>query len=267
MSGTRQCDDPQQRTGDLVRETPVVVSLIVPCYNGEAGLVQSLALLTEWQRQQVVPTEVILSDDGSNGAAADLMDRCATETAHVRVVRSTRNLGKGNAVRLGLAASRGAYCIFLDSDLAYPLSEIAPIVAALEAGADVVIANRLAPDSRYEMRPAFITYLFSRHLGSRLFNRLIQLILLRGVPDTQAGLKGFRRTAAQLVVDRSTVTGFAFDVEALVIATLHACWIRQIAVTFRYDSESSTVRYFRDAWRMSRDLLRIRLNVWRGVYA
>ncbi len=266
-SSTQLCDDPPHSAATYARDTQVAVSLIVPCYNGEGGLVRSLAALRQWLQQQDVETEVILSDDGSNPAAAALLDRCARQSKRICVVRSSRNRGKGHAIRLGLEASRGEYCVFLDSDLAYPLSEVALIVSALDDGADVAIANRLAPESRYEMSPAFITYLFSRHLGSRIFNGLIRLMLLSGVQDTQAGLKGFRRSTARLIAERNTVTGFAFDVEALVIAKLHACRVKQIPVHFRYDSESSTVHYFRDAWRMSRDLMRIRLNVWRGKYA
>ena len=117
------------------------------------------------------------------------------------------------------------------------------------------------------MSPSFFHYLYTRHLMSRAFNKVVQLFLLPGILDTQAGLKGFTAAAATLCFSRTTIPGFGFDVECLYIAQQHGLAIKQTAVEFRYDDEPTTVRFARDSNRMLKDILRVRTNAWRGQYA
>jgi dolichyl-phosphate beta-glucosyltransferase len=101
---------------------------------------------------------------------------------------------------------------------------------------------------------------------SRAFNTFVRMTLLPGVLDTQAGLKGFTAAAAHEVFSRATVAGFGFDVECLFIAQQHGLSVTPVPVAFRYDDEPSTVHFVRDSARMARDVARVRLNGWRGVY-
>ena len=165
-----------------------------------------------------------------------------------------------------MLAARGRYRVFTDVDLAYPLSEVAKIVADLEQGADVAIACRVLPESRYLMSPSFFHYLYTRHLMSRAFNKVVQTFLLPGILDTQAGLKGFTARAAALCFARTTIPGFGFDIECLYIAQQHGLAIRQTAVNFRYDDEPTTVRFARDSNRMLQDIWKVKTNAWRGQY-
>src|SRR5437879_81786 len=173
----------------------------------------------------------------------------------------------GYAVPRRMLAATGGHLFFPDPDLSYPIEEAAKVVAQLEAGSDVAVACRVLPESRYLMSPSFFHYLYTRHLMSRLFNRVVRVALLPGILDTQAGLKAFTARAAQLIFPRLTVAGFGFDVELLYIARKHRLRVRQTAVQYRYDDEPSTVRFAGDAAAMVRDLARIRWNDWRGRYA
>jgi dolichyl-phosphate beta-glucosyltransferase len=116
------------------------------------------------------------------------------------------------------------------------------------------------------MSPTFFSYLYTRHVMSRLFNALVRWTLIPRVRDTQAGLKGFTAAAAELVFPRVTIPRFGFDVEALFIARKFGLSIEQVAVNFRYDEEPTTVRFVKDAAEMARDLGRIRTNEWRRRY-
>jgi dolichyl-phosphate beta-glucosyltransferase len=207
--------------------------------------------------QQDYTSEIILVDDGS--ATPVVADG-------VMVLRNETNRGKGFSVARGMLAAHGTYRVFTDADLAYPPSQINTVLAALGGGADVAVACRVLPESRYIMSPAFFPYLFTRHLLSRALNLGVRLTLVGGVRDTQAGLKGFAAAAADAVFTRLTVTGFAFDVEALVIARRRGLVIREIPVEFRYDDEPTTVRLIQDAARMTRDLITVRWNAMRGRY-
>jgi dolichyl-phosphate beta-glucosyltransferase len=117
------------------------------------------------------------------------------------------------------------------------------------------------------MSPTFFHYLYTRHLMSRAFNRLTQLALLPGILDTQAGLKGFTARAAEVIFSRQTLSGFGFDLECLCIARVHNLAIKQVPVDFYYNDEPSTISFVRHGATMLGDLVRVRRNAARGLYA
>lgn len=243
------------------------LSLVVPTYNGELRLAARLDDMASFLAAQPYSAELILVDDGSApGAERILLDFAAAHRC-VTLLRNDPNRGKGASVTRGMLAARGRYRVFTDADLAFPLSEVNKILHELESGADVAIACRVLPDSRYLMSPSFFHYLYTRHLMSRAFNAMVRMLVLRGVLDTQAGLKGFTAGAADTVFPRVRIPGFGFDVEMLFVAQRHGLTVRQTAVNFRYDREPSTVRFLQAAGTMAGDLFRIKLNGWRGRYA
>jgi len=233
-----------------VAESAIHLSVVVPVRNGADRLPAHLDVLRRYVCAQARPTELVLVDDHSEPGAARLLADFA-----------------GTLPSTTLLTARGARRVFTDADLAYPVAEIDAMVRELDGGADVAIACRVLPESRYLMSPSFFHYLYTRHVMSRLFNRVVRIALLPGILDTQAGLKAFTARAAQLIFPRLTVAGFGFDVELLYIARKHGLEVRQAAVQYRYDDEPSTVRFAADAAAMLRDLARIRWNDWRGRYA
>ncbi len=242
------------------------LSVIVPAYNGEDRLPGALSQLGAWLDALPYSSELIIVDDCSGPAAARVMADFAAGRPHTRVIRNQTNLGKGAGVASGMLAASGELRVFTDADLAYPPSEIGKIIADLESGADVAIACRVLPESRYLMSPSFFHYLYTRHLMSRAFNLMVRALLLRDVRDSQAGLKGFTARAAETVFPRLTIPRFGFDVEALFIAQLHGFHIRQTAVYFRYDEEPTTIKFTQSVFTMIADLLHVRWNHLRGAY-
>ena len=242
------------------------LSVVVPAYNGEDRLPGSLAQLGSWLDALPYPTELILVDDCSRAPAATVLRDFAAQRPGTQLIRNDVNIGKGAGVARGMLAATGDYRVFTDADLAYPPPEIGKIVADLEAGADVAIACRVLPESRYLMSPSFFHYLYTRHLMSRAFNLMVRATLLRDVLDSQAGLKGYTARAAEVVFPRLTIPRFGFDVETLFIAQLHGFSVKQTAVHFRYDEEPSTITFTESVFRMMADLVQVRMNHLRGRY-
>lgn len=242
------------------------LSVVVPVWNGAERVASSLCALERVLRQLPRAAELVVVDDGSDDEARGVLSAFAGSTP-LRVLRNDRNRGKGYSVARGMLAAAGELRVFIDADLAYPPEEIETVVDALERGSDIAIACRVLAESRYVMSPVFFPYLFTRHLMSRAFNAVVRQLLVPGVLDSQAGLKGFTRAAAEVVFPRLTIPGFGFDVECLYIAARHGLRVSQVPVTFRYDDEPSTVRFARDGVRMLADIARIRINGWHGRYA
>lgn len=252
------------------RREAIYLSVIVPVWNGAEQLTRTLYALHDRLGELPYTSELIVVDDCSDDDAVYTMTAFAEAVGRggprVRILRNETNRGKGYSVRRGMLAATGALRVFTDSDLAYPATEIDAIVGALEDGSDVAVACRALPESRYVMSPTFFPYLFTRHLMSRAYNALVRWVLVRSVLDTQAGLKGFTREAAEQIFPRLTINRFGFDVECLYLAQRQGRQLVQVPVTFRYDDEPSTVRVLRDGARMFTDVGRIILNARRGRY-
>jgi dolichyl-phosphate beta-glucosyltransferase len=242
------------------------VSLVVPVHHCVGSLDKLLGELDKFLDDAPVSAELVMVDDRGRHPEASAELRRFAGRPHVRVLQNDRNRGKGFSVARGMLEAAGAFRVFTDADLAYPLDEVWKIVSVLERGADVAIACRVLPESQYTMSARYLRYIYTRHVMSRVFNRMVRMTLIPGVLDTQAGLKGYTAAAARDVFSRVRIAGFGFDLESLFVARRLGLRIDQVPVRFRYNDEPTTVRFVRDARRMAADLARIRWRGWTGGY-
>jgi dolichyl-phosphate beta-glucosyltransferase len=242
------------------------LSLVVPVHHCLGSLDRLLGELDKFLRDASEPTELVLVDDRGSEPNASAELRCFARRPNVRVLQNDRNRGKGFSVARGMLEAEGAFRVFTDADLAYPLDEVWKIVSVLERGADVAIACRVLPESQYTMSARYLRYIYTRHVMSRMFNKMVRMTLIPGVLDTQAGLKGYTAAATREVFSRVRIAGFGFDLESLFVARQLGLRIDQVPVRFRYNDEPTTVRFVRDARRMATDLARIRWRGWTGGY-
>lgn len=164
--------------------------------------------------------------------------------------------------------ARGRFRLFTDADLSTPIEEVDGLLSYLdgtrpEAGRfDIAIASRRVKGARLSQRqPAH------RELSGRVFSLLVRALVMPGFLDTQCGFKLFTAAAAEQVFSRQTIPGFGFDVEALYIARrVLGLQIKEAPVRWT-DSPATTVRLFHDSLKMFNDLLVIRNNNARGLYA
>ncbi|MEK7401141.1 MAG: dolichyl-phosphate beta-glucosyltransferase [Gemmatimonadota bacterium] len=241
----------------MASAAPVTLSVVIPAYNEAARLPETLAAVRQFLDVHAITHEVIVVDDGS---ADDTANRARAGGARVM---AERHRGKAAALRVGVRAATGDRVLLMDADLATPIDEWTKCAAAFDAGADIVIGSRELPDSRRIGEPWY------RHVMGRVFNWLVQLLVMRGIRDTQCGFKAMRRTvavdlfrwsrlypddAAPLTVPAVT----AYDVELLYVARRRGYTLSQIPVTWRFDAGTlvhpwrDTVRNFRDLWTVRR---------------
>ena len=242
------------------------LSLVVPVHHCEGSLDRLFGELDSFLKDAPASTELVLVDDRGRHPEASEMLRRFAQRPRVRVLQNDKNRGKGYSVARGMLEALGEFRVFTDADVAYPLEEVWKIMAALESGADVAIACRVHPESQYTMSARYLRYIYTRHVMSRVFNKMVRMTLIPGVLDTQAGLKGYTAAASREVFSRVSIAGFGFDLECLFVARQLKMRIDQVPVRFRYNDEPTTVRFVRDARRMAADLARIRWRGWTGAY-
>jgi dolichyl-phosphate beta-glucosyltransferase len=237
------------------------ISVIVPAYDESRRIEPMLGEALAHFRKSKLAVEILVVDDGSQDDTSAVVRRVAQGAHEVHLIRLAQNHGKGYAVRTGVVNARGARVLFADADGATPMAEIERLNAALDRGADVAIGSRAvasAGDIKIERR-------WYRHVMGRTFHRMVSLLSVRGLNDTQCGFKLFRGSVAHDLFSRMRMTGFSFDVEVLLMAQRRGYRIEEVPVNWVHQP-GSKVRLVRDSLRMSRDLLVIRANSARGEY-
>ena len=85
-------------------------SLIIPMYNEEKILPDTIKTLHEFMSGAFDEYEVIFSDDGSKDRSREIVENC--NLPNIRLVSYEKNKGKGGAVRNGMLSAKGDICLF-----------------------------------------------------------------------------------------------------------------------------------------------------------
>jgi len=242
----------------------IYLSVVIPAYN-EAPAIRAgkLARVSAWLAEQPMAAELLVIDDGSQDATAELAQPIAD-----RVIRID-HAGKAAAIMAGIQEARGEVILFSDMDQATPIDEASKLLEPLHPSADIAIGSRGmvrrgAPLGRYLLSWGQVA-LRSSLLGLK-------------ITDTQCGFKAMTRSAALEILDhlqiyhparRQAIQGpsvtSGFDVEFLFVGQRLGYRIQEIPVVWNYQ-ETRRVNLIKDAWRGMKDLLNIFMADLQGKY-
>lgn len=228
------------------------VSLVIPAYNEGAIILDTIRAVSAKLAELAGEYEVLIVDDGSTDGMDRLVRTCGDP--HVRLERYTPNRGKGRAVRTGMLCAQGDIVLCTDADLAYGVEVFSLILERFQTtDASLVIGSRRIGGEGYKEYPPL------RILMSKCFGLLSHMI--SGLSyDTQCGIKGYRRQAAQAIFSKCATDGFSFDFEVLMRADKLGLRVEQIPVSV-INFRASKVNVVKDSVRMFRDVFRIRQAV------
>ena len=134
-----------------------------------------------------------------------------------------------------------------DADLTYDFDEIPRFVAALEAGADMVIGNRMK-----NIHPGAMPW-HHRYIGNPLLSGFLNLLFHTGVDDAHCGMRALRSDVLPRLDLRTT--GMEFASEMVIRAAKEKLDVRQFAIEYHPRGGESKLSSFRDGWRHLRFLL------------
>lgn len=235
----------------MAADTDCHLSVVIPVFNEEGRLAETLARLGEYLAGQPYTWQILIVDDGSADRSVEIAEEAGLGE-RLRVIRHEVNRGKGAAVRTGMAAADGRFALFSDADLSTPIEEIEKFWSHFDNGCGVVIGSRALADSQIEIHQPWI-----REMMGRTFNLLVRWLVVPGIHDTQCGFKMFTRAAVEKVFPRCRLDGWAFDVELLATAVRRGLRVAEVPVRW-LNSPDTRVRAVRASLQMFSDLLRLR---------
>lgn len=227
----------------------VKLSLIIPIYNAESFIRDTLIQLNEWNKGLDYEVEIICVNDGSTDGTHAILEEFVTKNDSLKIISYSINKGKGYAVKTGMIIAKGEFRVFTDADIPYGLTELEKIIYYLDLNeSNICIGDRKLEGSEYAMKMSFL-----RKLSSELFTILISRFVVTGVNDTQCGLKGFEASVADKIFPKLQIKGFAFDVEILYLCHKYEFDLKRIPVKFQ-GNNISTINLFRTSLNMLWDV-------------
>jgi glycosyltransferase involved in cell wall biosynthesis len=232
-------------------------SVVIPCFNEEGRVSETLRVTIEYLAANAPESELIVVNDGSTDATATIARKILSETTiATRLLENFPNRGKGAAVRTGLLAAREPIGLFSDADLSTPIEETPKLIEPIANGeVDIAFGSRALDRSLIGIHQPW-----RREQAGRIFNLLVRVAT--GLPfwDTQCGFKAFRLSVCRPILESALINGFAFDVELLYLAHRAGLRIREIPVRWNH-AEGSKVSFFRDSLRMLREVVGLRTRL------
>lgn len=192
------------------------------------------------------------------------------DTYTVKLISYPKNMGKGYAIRQGMAASTSDYTLFFDADMSTPLSEIEKFVPQMKNDRGVIIGTRKNGKSTViRHQPLY------RELLGKGFTHMTNMLFQTSFTDFTCGFKAFSRSAKDAIFGHAVVNRWAYDAELLFLTHKRTLSHIEVPVVWKND-ERTKVRLLKDIPSTMWELIAIRLHhahpivsnlaIWTRIY-
>ncbi len=165
------------------------VTVVLPCYNEAAHVVQELDKITQALDASRYSYELLVIDDKSTDNTLEVLTNALPNYPHMRLMPFQRNGGSGTARRIGSREGRGKFIVWTDADLTYQNDRIPDLVGFLETFPeyDQVVGARTSEQG---------TYKFLRVPAKWVIRKVAERLAGSKIPDLNSGLRAFRKDIA-----------------------------------------------------------------------
>lgn len=225
--------------------------IVVPAHNEQDRIEPTLRdYCTHFAERALI----VVVANGCTDETTQRVRALAREYENLRLIEICGRIGKGGAVRVGLATAAEPYVGFTDADGSTPAAEFGRLFErCVASNADAVIGSRWLPGARLTCKqpPA-------RRIASRAFNAMVRLLFHVPFADTQCGAKIFKRNSLGAITRSLEAADFAFDIEILWRLMKRGAFVLEEPTAW-CDRSGSRVSLVPAAARMLGTVLRMRL--------
>lgn len=222
------------------------LSIIIPAYNEEKRIKNTLESLVERFDESCEILVVSESRDKTNGIVKEFSKKATI----IKLIASSKRLGKGGAFKKGVENSHGEIVMLLDSDLPVPVSDIEKVISWV-GKTDVAVASREVEGTKILVYPPL-----PRVFAGKAFARIVNTLFKLDVRDPQCGCKAFKKGVLEKVLYTVEGNGFDFDAELLFKCKKMGYKIKEIPITWSYKPDSK-LNLFKDTIKMGKGVLKL----------
>ncbi len=187
-----------------------LLSVVIPAYKQEKTIVEDLKRVEKVLDKIRYDYEIVVVVDGKTDKTFENAKKIKSKK--LKIVGYDENKGKGNAVRYGMARTKGDIVAFIDAGMDLDPNGLSMLLEHFEwYKADIIIGSKRHPVSQ-------VNYPWQRKILSFGYQLLVRILFGLNIRDTQVGMKFFRRKVLEDVLPRLLVKAYAFDIEILAVA-------------------------------------------------
>ncbi|MGK7907722.1 MAG: glycosyltransferase family 2 protein [Synechococcus sp.] len=230
---------------DLSRSSPLEFSLVIPVYNEEEGVTQTLDDLHRVLQSSKCRYEVIVVDDGSGDRTPEIL----APRQDIRLIRHSENRGYGAALKTGIARAKYPFVAITDADSTYPSDRLLDLVR-LAQDTDMVVGARTGEN---------VTYSNLRKIPKWFLVHFAQWIVKQKIPDLNSGMRVFRKSSVMNFFGILPDT-FSFTTTITLAMLTNNYIVRYEPINYFHRAGRSKIQPIRDTLRFIQLVLRT------GVY-
>lgn len=205
----------------------MLYSVILPTYNEKENLPIIFYLLNKTFQLAKLNYEVVIVDDNSPDGTLEVAQKIKKSFGHVTIVSRSGKLGLGTAYIAGLEAAKGNRIILMDADLSHHPKFIPQMIDAMERNKCEIVTG-----TRYRNGGGVAGWDLKRKITSKGANILADFLLGPGVSDLTGSFRLYERHALEQVLPSVQCTGYAFQMEIIVLAKKAGFKIAEVPITF-----------------------------------
>jgi dolichol-phosphate mannosyltransferase len=207
----------------------MLYSVILPTYNERENLPIIFYLLDKMFEANKLKYEVVIVDDSSPDGTLQVAQAIQTSfgEAKVSIVSRKGKLGLGSAYSAGLQKAKGGRIILMDADLSHHPKFIPQMIDLMEKTSSQIVTG-----TRYRPGGGVVGWDTFRKLTSRTANFLADFLLNSTCSDLTGSFRLYERTSIEAILPKIKCTGYAFQMEIVVLARQQGMKIAEVPITF-----------------------------------
>ncbi len=225
--------------GDTATMHPL--SIVVPAYNEEGAIAETINHLHDQLDGQGLAYEIIVVDDGSTDGTGRLL----RQRNDVRLIQHEHNRGYGAALKTGIRNARHDLIAITDADGTYPNDRI-PELVRLATDFDMVVGARIGANVKYPL---------IRKIPKWFLVRFAEWMAGRKIPDLNSGMRVFRKSMAERFIKILPDT-FSFTTTITLASLTNRYRVHYEPIDYHGRIGQSKIKPIRDTLRFVQLILR-----------
>lgn len=202
------------------------LSVIIPIYNEENSLE---ILFQKVKKAKPIDKEIILVDDSSTDKSQSILEEISYES-RTKVIKHSKNIGKGSAVKTGIKYARGKIILIQDADLEYDPNEYEKIIKPIkEEKANVVYGSRFLKEKNNKKGK------LKFYCGNKFLSLITNIIYGTKITDMETCYKALK---TEVIMDLE-LKSKGFELEPEITSKLLRKGYKIYEVAISYDPRTS----------------------------